>query len=172
MPHYSGQLSRYLTQKPAQGSKPLKILTHVTMLMLVAQLVMGAFVAGLKAGFIFNSWPLMGETFVPDGLLALSPLWRNFADNAVTVQFDHRIGAYILTTLVLILGWFGRALESRLRVATYVLLIAVVAQVILGIVTLVYEVPVLWGTAHQGGGALVLMATVYLMHIQRKGEAL
>lgn len=160
-----------LNPKPAQGPKPLKILTHITMMMLVMQLIMGALVAGLKAGFIYNSWPLMGDAFVPDGLFALSPLWRNFVDNAVTVQFDHRIGAYILTLLVLLLVWVGRAVEKRIRIATYLVLMTVVIQMILGIVTLVYEVPVFWGTAHQGGGALVLMAVVYLMHMQRKENA-
>lgn len=159
-----------LNPKPAEGPKPLKILTHSFALVLALQLVMGALVAGLKAGLIYNEWPLMGEGFTPDGLFILEPTWRNFIDNAVTVQFDHRIGAYILFCLTLALLVLGRK-AIELGGAILTLGLAVLVQMLLGIVTLVYEVPVFWGTAHQGGGAIVLLALVYLMHKQRKRSA-
>lgn len=160
-----------LNPKPEVTSKPLKILTHCFALVLVLQLIMGALVAGLKAGLIFNEWPMMGEGFVPEGLLILQPVWTNFIDNAVTVQFDHRLGAYILFFLAVAIVAIGtRVIELRAAVLT--LGLAVLVQMILGIVTLVYEVPVFWGTAHQGGGAVVLLALVYLMHKQRKRSAL
>lgn len=162
-----------LNPKPVHGgSKPLKIVTHSAMTMLILQLIMGALVAGLKAGLIFNTWPMMGESFAPDGLLAMEPVWRNFMDNAITVQFDHRIGAYIFTTLVVIILWLARGAPLAIkRAATYVF-VTVVIQMMLGIITLVHEVPVFWGTAHQGGGALVLIAMTYLMHAQRRKEAI
>lgn len=160
-----------LNPEPEKSSPNLKKLTHTAMLILVLQIVMGAFVAGLKAGLIYNQWPMMGEGLVPPDLLALEPFWRNFVDNAVTVQFDHRIGAYVLLVVTLLIFWRSRTETLRIKSAALIFLLAVTLQMLLGVITLVFEVPVFWGTAHQGGGALVLMALVYLMHIQRKRTA-
>lgn len=160
-----------LSPIPVQSTRPIKILTHTAMLMLTLQLIMGALVAGLKAGHMFNTWPLMGDSFVPDGLTVMDPFVRNLIDNAVTVQFDHRIGAYILTALVVALFWCSRNAARALRQGSWALLALVTLQMVLGIVTLVMDVPVFWGTAHQGGGALVLLAMVYMMHLQRRKEA-
>ncbi len=160
-----------LNPTPERVERPLKMLTHLAMLVLVVQIVMGALVAGLKAGLIYNTWPNMGDTFVPEGLLALEPVWRNFMDNAVTVQFDHRIGAYLLSVITILVLWRGWGAGGRLRAAANVAAVLVAVQMLLGIMTLLLAVPVAWGTAHQGGGALVLLALVNLMHLQRKEMA-
>ncbi|WP_417460763.1 COX15/CtaA family protein [Kordiimonas sp.] len=149
------------------GPKLLKRLSHVFALTLVLQIVMGALVAGLKAGHIFNTWPLMGDSFMPEGLTTMEPVWRNFVDNAVTTQFDHRIGAYILSVLVIGIVLAARNATPAVRRAAAFLVATVVMQMTLGIVMLLLEVPVSWGTAHQGGGAVVLAATLYLMHLLR-----
>ncbi len=156
-----------LNPAPTQGSKVLKRLSHIFALGLVFQLVMGALVAGLKAGHIFNTWPLMGETFMPEGLLVMEPMWRNFVDNAVTTQFDHRIGAYVLFALAVAIWLSARRANATVKGAASFLMASVVMQMTLGIVMLLLEVPVSWGTAHQGGGVVVLAATIYLMHILR-----
>ncbi|WP_262691709.1 COX15/CtaA family protein [Kordiimonas aestuarii] len=156
-----------LNPAPERSTKKIKRLSHIAALVLVLQIVMGALVAGLKAGHIFNTWPLMGDTFVPEGLLAMEPTWRNFFDNAITTQFDHRIGAYLLTALTFSLLWCARGQSYRLKKGVYALTAAVVVQMFLGITMLLKEVPVSWGTAHQGGGVLVLAAIIYLMHMQR-----
>nr|WP_255832624.1 COX15/CtaA family protein [Kordiimonas sp. SCSIO 12603] len=160
-----------LNPRPSRTESGVKRLTHIAMLVLVLQLVMGALVAGLKAGHIFNTWPLMGETFVPDGLLGLEPAWRNFFDNAVTVQFDHRIGAYVLTGLMFVILIAVRKSVYQIKAAAYLFGLSVLLQMALGIIMLLNYVPVSWGTAHQGGGVLVLAALINLMHIQRRGEA-
>ncbi|WP_417457028.1 COX15/CtaA family protein [Kordiimonas sp.] len=156
-----------LNPAPTQGSKVMKRLSHLFALVLVFQLVMGALVAGLKAGHIFNTWPLMGETFMPEGLLVMEPMWRNFVDNAVTTQFDHRIGAYVLFALAVVIWFVARRANSTVKGAASFLMASVVMQMTLGIVMLLLEVPVSWGTAHQGGGVVVLAATIYLTHILR-----
>lgn len=155
---------------PEKTSKALKILTHITMTVLILQILMGGLVAGLKAGFIFNTWPLMGDTFIPEHLLGFDPWYRSFIDSAVTTQFDHRIGAYILVILAGALVWKARSPEVSKPVKTAATIAAatILAQVILGILALVNEVPVGLGTAHQGGGALTLVALIYLMHLQRR----
>lgn len=156
---------------PEKTSSKLKRFTHAAMFFLVIQIVMGAFVAGLKAGLIYNQWPMMGEGFIPPDLFAMKPVWLNFIDNAVTVQFDHRIGAYVLSAISVLVFWQARGAAPRLKAASFFLLLAVALQMLLGIITLLFEVPVFWGTAHQGGGAVVLMVLVYLMHLQRKETA-
>ena len=154
---------------PAKTTKALKVLTHISMTMLIAQILMGGLVAGLKAGFIFNTWPLMGDTFVPEHLLGFDPWYRSFIDSAVTTQFDHRIGAYLLVILGFILVYKARSDEVSKPVKTAVSIVAatILGQATLGILTLINEVPVALGTAHQGGGVATLIALVYLMHLQR-----
>ena len=160
-----------LNPKPILMSAGMKRLTHASMLVLVLQLFMGALVAGLKAGHIFNTWPLMGERFAPDGLMSLSPWWRNLLDNAVTTQFDHRMGAYVLTALVVVLFIKSRAEGATVLKASSILLATILLQMVMGIVMLLQYVPVSWGTAHQGGGVLVLAALTYLMHLGRRNTA-
>jgi len=145
-------------------------LLRVTLLVLVLQLVMGALVAGLKAGHIFNSWPLMGDAFVPAGLMDMEPWWRNLLDNAVTVQFDHRFGAYILTALVIAIFWRFRGAERQIIGATHILGAAVLLQMFVGVIMLLKSVPVSWGAGHQAGGVIVLAALLNLMHLTRSGE--
>lgn len=160
-----------LRPKPMGGTRNVRGLSYLTLGFLTLQLFMGALVAGLKAGLIYNEWPMMGEGFVPSGLLDLSPVWRNFIDNATTVQFDHRIMAYIITALSIVI--LVRSLRATIAVrnAAYLLALAVFFQVMLGIVTLVTYVPVIWGTLHQAGGVLVLAALLLLLHNQKKHEA-
>lgn len=155
---------------PEKTSKALKILTHITMSVLILQILMGGLVAGLKAGFIFNTWPLMGDTFIPEHLLGYDPWYRSFIDSAVTTQFDHRIGAYLLIIFGGMLVWKSRSHEvsKPVKAAALLTAFAILGQAILGILTLVYEVPVGLGTAHQGGGVVTLVSLIYLMHLQRR----
>ncbi|WND02194.1 COX15/CtaA family protein [Temperatibacter marinus] len=158
-----------LNPAPSETRKPVKILTHCLMALLVLQILMGGLVAGLKAGHIFNSFPLMNDQFVPDGLFSMEPFHSNFFDNAITVQFDHRIGAYVLILLVAFLFWKSRTgVSKNVKQGITLLSCLLIAQFIIGVVMLLKHIPVDWGTAHQGGGAVVLAFTVYLMHLQRR----
>lgn len=153
-----------LNPKPVGMSGGVKKLAHVSMLVLILQLFMGALVAGLKAGHIFNTWPLMGDTFVPEGLMMMEPWWLNLFDNAITVQFDHRVGAYVLSALIVWLFLAARKEDIAIKNAATLLVGTLILQMVLGIIMLLKEVPVTWGTAHQAGGVLVLAALVNLMH--------
>lgn len=129
-------------------------------------IVSGGFVAGLKAGHIYNTFPKMGGKWVPDGLFALEPVWRNFFDNLATVQFDHRVLG--ISTLVLVVTYWVHARSAgfgvRLVRATHVLLGLAVLQVTLGISTLLLKVPTALGAGHQGVALLVFTAALYLSH--------
>ncbi len=128
------------------------------------QIISGAFVAGMRAGLSHNTWPLIDGAFIPDGLFVMSPGWSNLFENALTVQFNHRILAYAITVWALLHAWQvlqQPSLGGR-RSAVW-LGGAVVAQVVLGIATLLAAVPVHLGVAHQAGALAVL--TVALVHM-------
>ncbi len=130
----------------------------------------GGFVAGLKAGKILNTFPLMGDALIPRGILALDPLWRNPFDNAVTAQFDHRWLA--IATLVVIVVFWSKArkasLPARARPAVNALLHTAIFQVLLGITTLLLAVPVVLGAAHQAVAMLLFTVALYLLHSLRR----
>ena len=132
--------------------------------------VSGGFVAGLKAGKIFNTFPLMGDGLVPPGLFAMQPAWRNLFDNAVTAQFDHRVLAIATLVIIVIYWWRARraALPDRARVAVNALLHTAVLQVALGIATLLMAVPVLLGAVHQATAMLLFTVSLFLVHALRR----
>jgi cytochrome c oxidase assembly protein subunit 15 len=127
------------------------------------QVVLGAFVAGLKAGMAYNSWPDMNGEMIPSGLFALEPWWRNWFEDITTVQFNHRVAAYlVLAFAVLNLVLLVRAGAHRRVVASAaVVLAAVVGQAAIGIWTLLAVVPLSLGLAHQGGAAVVFALAVH-----------
>jgi cytochrome c oxidase assembly protein subunit 15 len=131
--------------------------------------ISGGFVAGLKAGLIYNTFPKMGDYWIPPGLAALEPFWRNLTENMTTVQFDHRILA--ITTFVLIIAyWTGArktALPARSGTAANALLHTAILQVVLGISALLMSVPVILGAAHQGVAMLLFTISLYLAHSMR-----
>ncbi|MFN4142951.1 COX15/CtaA family protein [Aestuariivirga sp.] len=140
---------------PATGRQWMALLLVA---LVVLQVAAGGFVAGLDAGFGYNTWPLMDGALVPDGLLAVEPWWRNAFENAMTVQFNHRLLAYVIAVLA---AAYAYVVQSR---AGLRLLAAVLLQVALGIWTLLWAVPLWLGLAHQAGALLVLAAAVWNLH--------
>jgi cytochrome c oxidase assembly protein subunit 15 len=136
-----------------------------------ATILAGGFVAGTRAGFLFNTWPLMYGRLVPEGLYVLHPWWLNIFENVATVQFNHRWLAYAVVIATVFLWAVVRraATTPRARTAAHLLLAAVALQFGLGIATLLTVVPVSLGAAHQGGALLVLTAALFLNHSLRKG---
>lgn len=139
--------------------------------LITVTIVSGGFVAGLKAGKIYNTFPKMGEDWLPPGLFALEPAWRNFFDNMGTVQFDHRILA--MTTLCLVGIFWIRIrktdLSRRVRKSVNALLHTAILQVILGITTLLLVVPMLLAASHQAVALLLFTVALYLNHGLRRG---
>jgi len=129
-------------------------------------IVSGGFVAGLKAGFAYNTFPKMGDQWLPPAGWILQPGWRNLFENIATVQFDHRVLATLTLFSVL---WFWvysvrRSLPSRVRFGIHALLLVAIAQVILGISTLLLHVPVALGVIHQAGALTLLTVTLFINH--------
>ncbi len=146
------------------------LIARALVVLVFAQIILGAFVAGLKAGRTYNTWPLMDGALVPGGLWQLTPWHLNLFENAATVQFNHRLLAYVVTAAAI---WHAiriarTAADERVRHTALLLAIAVVAQAALGIWTLLAWVPLSLGLAHQGGAILVFaLAILHLFAIRR-----
>ena len=130
-----------------------------------AMALTGGLVAGIRAGFAYNTWPLMNGHWMPPEILLIEPWWMNFGYNMATVQFVHRTLALVVVACAWLLAW--RVLASRdtsaeSRLAAGTLAAAALFQVALGIATLLMVVPVGLGTAHQGGAVVVLTAALWL----------
>ena len=123
----------------------------------------GGFVAGLKAGFAYNTFPLMDGHLVPQVMFMQSPLWRNFFENIATVQFDHRLLATLVMTAVCVLWIVARrcTLPAAARTGLHLMLATVLLQYGLGISTLLMHVPVPLAATHQAGALLLLTVTLY-----------
>lgn len=133
---------------------------------LFLQIAAGAFVAGLDAGMAYNTWPTMDGAFLPDGLGVMTPWYANLFENALTVQFNHRSLAYAIALWVVIQAFAAlRAEPSAWRTSALILLAAVLAQIALGIWTLLAQVPIGLGLAHQAGAFVLLGIAVW--HLRR-----
>jgi len=141
-------------------SRPAARLGPLLLGMVLLMIGSGGFVAGTHAGFIYNTFPMMGEQWIPDRILALSPGWRNFFENPVAIQFIHRCLAVVLLILTV---WYAAMLaghrHSMTRSCALAVFLAGVTQVMLGIATLLLKVPAALGVAHQAG-ALILLTVV------------
>ena len=127
---------------------------------LVLQIIYGAFVAGLDAGLTHNTFPKMGRSWIPQGLFEFSPYYINFLENPVSIQFVHRYLGYF----VFVLGVFTavklfKTSSVQLSRSAIALVIALVLQVVLGVLTLVWYVPIWTASMHQLGACLLLLIT-------------
>ena len=130
-------------------------------------LLSGGFVAGTKAGYHYNTFPLMGGEWVPSGILSMDPAWRNLFENVATVQFDHRVLATLtlLGTAALWVVGRRRAISRAARTALTLWLAAAVAQVTLGLLTLLMHMPIALASLHQAVAVLVLTAGAWSVHV-------
>ena len=155
------------TERHAAGWSPQARTAGAILALMFLQILLGGLVAGLKAGAGYNTWPLMDGQLIPDGLGVMQPWYLNLFENAMTVQFNHRMVAYVLTAAVIWHAWSLRE-EAAGATSAKVLAAAVVAQAALGIWTLLAQVPLALGLAHQAGAAAVFGVAVWHLHVLRQ----
>ncbi len=147
---------------PSGLGKPACILSGLVFLMILS----GGLVAGTKAGYAYSTWPLMGDRFIPMGLYDMSPAWLSAFENITTIQFNHRMFAYLIA--ILMIGFSVAALRSnitrKVRLGIYSMLVLLVVQISLGISTIVFHVPVATAAAHQVGAVALLTALLFVSH--------
>ena len=139
--------------------------TFLTILIFI-MVLSGGFVAGIRAGLAYNTFPLMNGHLVPPEIFMLEPWYRNFFDNMATVQFDHRLIAWMLAILVPIFWYKSRSvpLAGPAHFACNFLLLMLVVQISLGISTLLLVVPLPLAAAHQAGALLLFTAALWVNH--------
>ena len=151
----------------AAGLRPL---AHATAGLVVLAMLAGGFVAGIRAGFDYNTFPLMDGRLVPEGYAALSPFARNLAENIATVQFNHRLLATLSGAAAIVLAGLAlaRLPEGGARRAALGFAGVVMLQYGLGVATLLHVVPVWLGTLHQAVAVAVLGGALVLLHSLRR----
>jgi len=143
--------------------------TLALLTLLLIQLTLGGFVAGLKAGYVYNSFPRMGEDWLPASAWVMAPLLRNFLENPVLIQFMHRVTGIVLLLAALVYAWRfaprmrGWDLRAVIGVPSLMLI-----QVVLGILTLLYRVPLLLASLHQAMACVIWSLVLYLMFRYRR----
>jgi len=160
---------QWLVSRPtAPMPRRAAITANIMVVLVLAQIYLGALVAGLRAGLIYNTWPLIDGALVPkpSSLFFDQPWWRNFFENTLTVQFNHRMLAYAIFVVALLhLAGTWREPMRRGLAGSAVLFVGVTLQAALGIVTLLYHVPLSLALLHQGMAMVVL--TLAVLHAEQ-----
>jgi cytochrome c oxidase assembly protein subunit 15 len=126
--------------------------------LILLQIAAGSLVAGLDAGQAYATWPKMDGQWIPSGLWVVEPGWKNIFENATTVQFNHRVLAYVLLLVTVIHAW--RSFTMPAMILAY----AVFIQASLGILTLLLHVPLAVALVHQAGAMIVLALAMWNLH--------
>ena len=162
-------LERPAGRLPAQSWALARTGSGVLLGAVFVQIMLGALVAGTDAGLSHNTWPLMDGALIPDGLGAMQPWWRNLFENVMTVQFDHRMMAYLVALLAILqtaIAW--RSSDSAVHLTAGLLLAAVLAQITLGVITLLTQVQISIALAHQAGAIIVFALALRHLFVTRR----
>ncbi|MCG8443716.1 MAG: COX15/CtaA family protein [Caulobacterales bacterium] len=144
-------------------SSPVAVMAGACLVLVVGQVALGALVAGLDAGRIYTTWPLMEGRFAPDSYAALEPWWRNLFDNRAAVQFNHRLGGYGLTAAALTLAAAAAVHpDAGVRWLSSAFAAGTLAQAGLGVLTLTEGAPMDLAIAHQGAAVVLAVLAASL----------
>jgi len=152
-----------VAKRPLRGGEGV-MFGYVLVALVYVQMLLGALVAGLHAGLIYNTWPSMDGRVFPENPFSVTPWWRSFFEDPGLAQFDHRIGAYIVFFAALALSFRIRSRKPSVQSANAAGIVAGLAvfQVVLGIVTLLTQAPLELAAAHQVTAALLFCASIWL----------
>lgn len=154
--------------------KKLRIITLVFFTVLILQIIYGAFTAGyaegdnskIRPGHIFNTWPKMGEEWIPEQVYMKDGFFANILENPSGIQFVHRTIAIVVVILMCVI-WYRSdklRLSKQQLYGVNMLIFGVTIQFILGILTLLYNVPVVMGALHQTGAFFLFLSSIYLIY--------
>jgi cytochrome c oxidase assembly protein subunit 15 len=153
---------RQLARNPASRPARLKIFAVATGAVLLVQLLFGAFTAGLDAGYVSSTWPLMNDHFFPEGVQWLGSAWATVSSDPFLVHFIHRWWAWVAAAMIILLA--RRAKRAGERGASIALNAALGTQIVLGISTVISGIALPLAVLHQACGALLVAATAWGAH--------
>ncbi|NSL89531.1 COX15/CtaA family protein [Chitinophaga solisilvae] len=164
-----------IPQTEILSAKFLKKLNLWLLALVAVQLVYGAFMAGLHAALVANTWPDINGTWVPAGMFTQGGFFTDIAHNTITIQFIHRGLAYLITILIAIWWWKSAQTpaSSLLHGIRYLPLLLVLLQVLLGVLTLLnsqVKIPITYGILHQCVGMLLLLSLVWTLYLTKGSE--
>jgi cytochrome c oxidase assembly protein subunit 15 len=136
---------------------------NIFFITIIIQIILGAFLAGLNGGLLYNSWPDMNGSFIPDDTIKTDLYNLESLNNASVIQFYHRIVAYVLTLFLIILNYFFYKNKIELKPIIF-FNFAILFQVILGIVTLITGVKIYYASLHQLGSVFVLCSFLFIYY--------
>ena len=146
----------------------LKIIKFFLFLLFL-QLIIGAFVSGMDAGKVYNTWPLMGSTYFPDDSKFSEFLNTNIFNNPSIVQFIHRNLAYLIVFIYLYILFFVlKNGNNKLKFPIFIIGISLVGQIFLGIVTILSGVKMIYASLHQINSILIILSTLYFIYITKQ----
>ncbi|MBL1240470.1 MAG: COX15/CtaA family protein [OCS116 cluster bacterium] len=158
-----GTLRKWNADKPAMPKRKRGVFAWFLLIVIFVQILLGALVAGTDAGMAYNTWPLMGDLFIPDGLYDLMPAWLSVFEDVTTIQFNHRMLAYFIIVLVGVQAVFiyrNETSNEKLRRSLIWVKLALLVQIGLGIMTLLTFVHLHTALAHQIGAVILLMLSI------------
>ena len=136
------------------------------MFLLFLQLVIGAFVSGMDAGRIYNTWPLMGSSYFPDDSKFIEFLNVNVFDNPSIVQFIHRNLAYLILGIYIYILFFVMKDQKKIfRKPVFIIGVSLFLQIFLGILTLLSGVKIIYASLHQINSILIILSTLYFLYL-------
>jgi cytochrome c oxidase assembly protein subunit 15 len=140
-------------------------------ILLFIQLIIGAFVSGMNAGKLYNTWPLMGSSYFPDDSKFIEFLNINFFDNPSIVQFVHRNLAYLIVIIyIYLLILVFRDTNKIFRKPIIIIGVSIFLQVVLGVVTLLSGVKIIYASLHQINSILIILSSLYFLYISKYEE--
>ena len=163
-------LSLVSPARTGDASPKLRRLARLCVGLVLLMVVSGGFVAGIRAGFAYNTFPLMNGSLVPTEIMVIDPWWKNFFYNMATVQFDHRLIAASLAIALSALWWRARRdprTSPRTRIGANLVLGMLAIQLALGILTLILVVPLPLAAAHQAGAVVLFALALNVAHSVR-----
>ena len=141
------------------------------LVLLFIQLIIGAFVSGMDAGTIYNTWPLMGASYFPDDSKMIEFLNISVFDNPSIVQFLHRNLAYlIMIVYIFLLISIFKETNKIFRKPILIIGISLFLQVVLGVLTILSGVKIIYASLHQINSILIILSTLYFLYISRYEE--
>ena len=141
------------------------------LLLLFVQLIIGAFVSGMDAGTVYNTWPLMGSSYFPDDSEFIEFLDITFFDNPSLVQFMHRNLAYLIVIVYIYLSFFVfKGKNIKFRKPIIIIGISLFLQVVLGVLTILSGVKIVYASLHQINSILIILSTLYFIYISKYSE--
>ena len=153
-------------QRAAAGGAPRWVgrLAAALAILIYLMILSGGLVAGSRAGYAWSTWPLMGDSFVPPGLYATTPAWLAAFEDITTIQFNHRLFAYVIGLLggALAVAVYRLSHDRLARSAAGLFALLLASQITLGVITILYHVPIAAAAAHQVVGVSLFASAIYL----------